>query len=98
MLYGISLLAGLLGTCHLPSMAAELSRVVDAGSASGSVMVLALGGLMLAVGLAFKLSAVPFHFWCPDVFEGAAAGSLRPCRPVQASTGSARTGFRLGEA
>ena len=36
-------------------------------------MVLALGGLMLAVGLAFKLSAVPFHFWCPDVFEGAAA-------------------------
>jgi NADH-quinone oxidoreductase subunit N len=28
---------------------------------------------MLAVGLAFKLSAVPFHFWCPDVFEGAAA-------------------------
>jgi NADH-quinone oxidoreductase subunit N len=46
---------------------------VDAGSASGSVMVLALGGLMVAVGLAFKLSAVPFHFWCPDVFEGAAA-------------------------
>jgi NADH-quinone oxidoreductase subunit N len=54
-------------------MAAELSRVVEAGSASGSVMVLALGGLMVAVGLAFKLSAVPFHFWCPDVFEGAAA-------------------------
>ena len=73
MLYGISLLGGLLGTCHLPSMAAELARVVDTGAASGSVMVLALGGLMVAVGLAFKLSAVPFHFWCPDVFEGAAA-------------------------
>ena len=73
MLYGISLLGGVLGTCHLPSMAAELSRVVDAGTANGSVMVLALGGLMVAVGLAFKLSAVPFHFWCPDVFEGAAA-------------------------
>ncbi len=73
MLYGISLLGGLLGTCHMPSMAAEIGRVVDAGAASGSVMVLALGGLMVAVGLAFKLSAVPFHFWCPDVFEGAAA-------------------------
>jgi NADH-quinone oxidoreductase subunit N len=73
MLYGISLLGGLLGTCHLPSMASELARVVEAGTASGSVMVLALGGLMVAVGLAFKLSAVPFHFWCPDVFEGAAA-------------------------
>ena len=73
MLYGLSLLAGALGTCHLPSMAVELARVAHSGPAGGSVMVLSLGGLMLAVGLAFKLSAVPFHFWCPDVFEGAAA-------------------------
>ncbi|MFM8985518.1 MAG: NADH-quinone oxidoreductase subunit N, partial [Planctomycetia bacterium] len=73
MLYGISLLAGVLGTCHLPSMAAELARIVGEGGNGGEVLVLALGGLMLAVGLAFKLSAVPFHFWCPDVFEGAAA-------------------------
>ncbi len=72
MLYGISLLAGLLGTCHLPGMAVELARMVGEGG-SGQVMVLTLGGLMVAVGLAFKLSAVPFHFWCPDVFEGAAA-------------------------
>ena len=36
-------------------------------------MVLVLGGLMLMVGVAFKLSAVPFHFWAPDVFEGAPA-------------------------
>ena len=36
-------------------------------------MVLVLGGLMLTVGVAFKLSAVPFHFWAPDVFEGATA-------------------------
>ena len=73
MLYGLSLLAGVLGTCHLPSMAVELAKVAHVGSDGGSVMVLSLGGLMLAVGLAFKLSAVPFHFWCPDVFEGAAA-------------------------
>jgi NADH-quinone oxidoreductase subunit N len=80
MLYGISLLAGVLGTCHLPSMAAELGRIVGedpagfyAANSAGPIAVLALGGLMLAVGLAFKLSAVPFHFWCPDVFEGAAA-------------------------
>ncbi|MEI6240594.1 MAG: NADH-quinone oxidoreductase subunit N [Planctomycetia bacterium] len=73
MLYGLSLLAGVLGTCHLPSMALELAKVAHVGSDGGSVMVLSLGGLMMAVGLAFKLSAVPFHFWCPDVFEGAAA-------------------------
>jgi NADH-quinone oxidoreductase subunit N len=71
MLYGISLLAGVLGTCHLPTMAAELPAMVGAGG--GAALVLVLGGLMVAVGLAFKLSAVPFHFWCPDVFEGAAA-------------------------
>ncbi len=73
MLYGLSLLAGVLGTCHLPSMALGLAKVAHVGADGGSVMVLSLGGLMLAVGLAFKLSAVPFHFWCPDVFEGAAA-------------------------
>ena len=73
MLYGISLIAGLLGTLQLPAVSTELARVMSAGSTSGSAMVLCLGGLMLTVGLAFKLSAVPFHFWCPDVFEGAAA-------------------------
>lgn len=73
MLYGLSLLAGVLGTCHLPTMATELARLAGANSIPGNVMVLSLGGLMVAVGLAFKLSAVPFHFWCPDVFEGAAA-------------------------
>lgn len=73
MLYGISLIAGLLGTLQLPAVSSELARVMSAGSTSGSTMVLCLGGLMLTVGLAFKLSAVPFHFWCPDVFEGAAA-------------------------
>ena len=38
-----------------------------------TAVVLVLGGLMTMVGLAFKLSAVPFHFWAPDVFEGAPA-------------------------
>jgi NADH-quinone oxidoreductase subunit N len=78
MLYGISLLAGLLNTAHLPSMAATIAQRMEAvspaaGFTGSELMVLALGGLMLSVGLAFKLSAVPFHFWCPDVFEGATA-------------------------
>lgn len=73
MLYGISLLAGVIGSAHLPTMAVNLSQMIDSGAASSSAMTLVLGGLMLSVGLAFKLSAVPFHFWCPDVFEGATA-------------------------
>jgi len=78
MLYGISLIAGLLGTAHLPTVARQLAALdIPALTASGegtqTLMVLVLGGLMIMVGLAFKLSAVPFHFWCPDVFEGAPA-------------------------
>jgi len=73
MLYGISLLAGVLGSCHLPTMANQLASFIEAGTIGDRTMVLVLGGLMVMVGLAFKLSAVPFHFWCPDVFEGASA-------------------------
>ncbi|MEE3368659.1 MAG: NADH-quinone oxidoreductase subunit N [Planctomycetota bacterium] len=73
MLYGISLIAGVLNTLHLPTMAVELDGLFSTEPTGGVLMVLALGGLMLGVGLAFKLSAVPFHFWCPDVFEGASA-------------------------
>ncbi len=78
MLYGISLIAGVPGTVHLPTAAAQLAELfspenVAAGVGTDKYMVLALGGLMISVGLAFKLSAVPFHFWCPDVFEGASA-------------------------
>jgi NADH-quinone oxidoreductase subunit N len=72
MLYGISLVAGLANSAHLPTIAAELAAKTPAMQPS-EMMVLALGGLMIMVGLAFKLSAVPFHFWCPDVFEGAGA-------------------------
>ena len=72
MLYGISLLSGMLHTAHLPTIALQLAEMLPAMGGSER-MVLALAGLMIAVGLAFKLSAVPFHFWCPDVFEGASA-------------------------
>jgi len=72
MLYGISLIAGIVNSAHLPTVARELA--VRLPHMSGAeAMVLSLAGLMVIVGLAFKLSAVPFHFWCPDVFEGATA-------------------------
>jgi NADH-quinone oxidoreductase subunit N len=77
MLYGISLIAGVTNTVHLPSLAVRLAELdlgqMIADGQSQTVMVLAIGTLMFTVGLAFKLSAFPFHFWCPDVFEGATA-------------------------
>ena len=72
MLYGISLIAGIVNSAHLPTIARELAVRLP-HMAGGAAMVLSLAGLMVMVGLAFKLSAVPFHFWCPDVFEGATA-------------------------
>ncbi len=70
MLYGISLLAGKFGTGYLPELAVAYARCVGAGTFDP---VLILGTLFLFIGVAFKLAAVPFHFWCPDVFEGASA-------------------------
>lgn len=72
MLYGISLLAGLTNTAHLPSIAVQLAGSLGEMSRPEQI-VLVLAALMIMVGLAFKLSAVPFHFWCPDVFEGGTA-------------------------
>jgi NADH-quinone oxidoreductase subunit N len=67
MLYGISLLAGKFGTAYLPDLLRQMAEVPP-----GDAVVL-LGTLFVLIGIAFKLAAVPFHFWCPDVFEGAAA-------------------------
>ncbi len=69
MLYGTSLIAGITGSAHIPTIAWRLAE----GIGTDYQLVLVLSGLMMLVGLAFKLSAVPFHFWCPDVFEGASA-------------------------
>jgi NADH-quinone oxidoreductase subunit N len=66
MLYGISLLAGKFGTGYLPDVLAFVSI-------SPTDPLVLMGMLFILVGVAFKLAAVPFHFWCPDVFEGAAA-------------------------
>jgi NADH-quinone oxidoreductase subunit N len=71
MLYGISLLAGKFGTGYLPDLAVGYAQAVAPGGQFDPVMIMAT--LFILIGIAFKLAAVPFHFWCPDVFEGASA-------------------------
>ena len=75
MLYGISLLAGKFGTGYLPDLAVGFVGAMHPPGAATVVFdpVLVLGALFILIGIAFKLAAVPFHFWCPDVFEGASA-------------------------
>jgi NADH-quinone oxidoreductase subunit N len=71
MLYGISLLAGKFGTAYLPDLAAAYAAALPTGAAFDPILL--LGTLFILIGVAFKLAAFPFHFWCPDVFEGASA-------------------------
>ena len=76
MLYGLSLIAGVLGTANMPELAERFVTVMDGetfGPTNPVAVTLVLGIMMVLVGFAFKLSLVPFHFWCPDAFEGAAA-------------------------
>ncbi|TWT44085.1 NADH-quinone oxidoreductase subunit N [Phycisphaerae bacterium RAS1] len=68
MIFGASLLFGLTGSLHIPTIVQHLTAV-DSGPASAALLALAL--LTIFAGVGFKISAVPFHFWCPDVFEGA---------------------------
>jgi NADH-quinone oxidoreductase subunit N len=69
MVYGLSFLYGLLGTLQLEEIAAGLARGGVNGIGGSALLTIAIAGLI--VGIGFKISAVPFHFWCPDVFEGA---------------------------
>lgn len=75
MLYGISLLSGMLGTAYFPEMATQMAKIAaDPTLMTGAaITTLTLAVVMILIGLAFKLSIFPFHFWCPDAFEGASA-------------------------
>ena len=65
LLYGISMIYGSTGTL-------ELARIGESLAASdGMRLTVVLGLVFVVVGVAFKLGAVPFHMWVPDVYEGA---------------------------
>jgi proton-translocating NADH-quinone oxidoreductase chain N len=64
-LFAISLLYGMAGTTMIP----ELSRHIVAGGAFDGPSLIAI--VLLLAGLGFKISAVPFHAWAPDVYSGA---------------------------
>ncbi|MSQ94923.1 MAG: NADH-quinone oxidoreductase subunit N [Gemmataceae bacterium] len=74
MLYGISLIAGKFDTGYLPTIVAQITAIDPISLQSNlSDPVIAVGLTFILAGIGFKLASVPFHFWCPDVFEGAAA-------------------------
>ena len=65
LLYGMSLLYGITGSTLLSEIGAQI------GEKPSSVPIITLGILFIVVGFGFKVSAVPFHTWAPDTYEGA---------------------------
>src|SRR4051794_33718072 len=81
MLYGMSLIFGVTGSTVLTDIGAALSQ-------TGTKPIVTLGVIFCVVGFAFKVSAVPFHTWAPDTYQGAPT-------PITAflSVGSKAAGF-----
>jgi NADH-quinone oxidoreductase subunit N len=67
MLYGLSLLYGMTGTTSLPL----IREMLAAGLTDQNRLTLYVVALFVFAGFGFKTAAVPFHFWCPDVYQGA---------------------------
>jgi len=65
LLYGMSMIYGITGTLDL----AELAQAIPQASEHQTILVFGL--VFIVIGLAFKLGAVPFHMWLPDVYQGA---------------------------
>ncbi|MGQ0520423.1 MAG: NADH-quinone oxidoreductase subunit N [Actinomycetota bacterium] len=65
MLYGMSLVFGATGSTLLREIGDQV------GGSAGEEPLVTLGIFLIVVGFAFKVSAVPFHFWAPDTYEGA---------------------------
>lgn len=63
MLYGMSIIYGITGTTVLVQINETLGAI-------GDEPIVVLGVFFVLVGFAFKISAVPFHFWAPDTYEG----------------------------
>jgi len=64
-LYGISLVYGVTGSLHFEGVRAALA------ASSSHPLVASVGVVLTVAGFAFKVAAVPFHFWAPDVYVGA---------------------------
>ncbi len=74
MLYGISILYGLTGTIDLGLMGRSAPGALSSSLAmqmQASPLPVAIAIVMILAGFAYKISVVPFHFWTPDVYEGA---------------------------
>ncbi len=70
MIYGMSFLYGITGTLGVNEVGQRLQELHASGAGVPATMALVINVLVMA-GFGYKIAAVPFHMWCPDVYEGA---------------------------
>jgi NADH-quinone oxidoreductase subunit N len=94
LLYGMSLIYGVAGSTNIGEIGRSLSevfaRIESDNNIAGLRPLLLLGMIALSAGLFFKVAAVPFHMWAPDVYEGAPTSVT-----AFLSTGSKAASFAL---
>jgi len=71
MLYGFSLLYGLTGTTNILAIKMVLANIFTNPATHPSTLSLWIATILSLAGMGYKISAAPFHFWTPDVYEGA---------------------------
>jgi NADH-quinone oxidoreductase subunit N len=71
LLFGAALLYGATGETNLAKIGQAVARIASEPASQGELLLLLLAVFLLVAGLAFKVSAVPFHAWTPDAYEGA---------------------------
>jgi len=88
LLFGMALVFGFTGTTHLGEIAQSIQSMSLQGLMSSPALI--LGIVLFIAGFGFKIAAVPFHMWVPDVYEGAPT-------PITAylSVGSKAAGFAI---
>lgn len=88
MLYGMSLIYGITAQTNLYVIGSIISSAAPLPAEANAVLLLA--AVLIIVGFGFKISAVPFHFWTPDVYEGAPTPFI-----AFVSTASKAAGFAI---
>src|SRR5436853_4908232 len=83
LLYGFALLYGLTGTTDLVGIATSFKQSIQTGN-----LIVLIADVLIVAGFGFKISAVPFHMWAPDIYEGAPTPST-----AFFSVGSKAAGF-----
>ena len=67
LLYGLSLIYGITGATDFIEISNKLK---DVSYVSNNILIISTGFVLVLSGLFFKIAAVPFHMWAPDVYEG----------------------------